>query len=570
MTIAVAYHVETALWSVATLTFLILFSGLVLAMRFTPAKKRSDAKVGVLVCAYISVLIDVPRCFDLSAVYGNIGLPTAGFLHGLVTSVQLYALALFIRSLARTLYTQMQQPVPRIYSISLLAATTMYLLATIVLNSLIYSPYNDRDYSALSLISGIKGAFFDASILCLTVIELVLFFRLRWRLQHFIATVETQHRNITGSTKAAAPAVPASPKELERKLTVETTKSSSGNRPTHAHAMSDSNITPLPAASPMSVELRGMSSPLTVQPASDAAAEQQASPEVLVRVRSEFERRDSESAFEASTQPLAPCNPSPMLTAVQSQTPAARTATVQPQVVEVKVRVMTVPVVVAPVQSSHEQRVQELKNAVRTLTTLSVIMVLILGLCVGIDIGDLTKMINGEQLDEHQVLGQDPESYSLTHNLMPLVQQINLTIIAWFCWSPWLFLPRYLKERNQRFWDVLLHGLDAVAATASRYETIAGDASGNKSPNAASGRSSQITRQNTRGGLGPAAAPASKSSVAPSSSPNPSPPPMKPSGKQAWIGSGAPAAAGGNHSGMMEPASPMVVEEERDFSDEEK
>jgi hypothetical protein len=394
MAVAVAYHVETAIWSTITFSYVVLFSGILLGFRFTPAKKRSDAKVTMVVLGFCSILLNIARCFDLSAVNGKIDFTTADFLHGLVTSFHLFALITFIQSLARSLYTQMQQPVPRFYSIALVSAATFYVLATIILSAMTYGPYRNRDTERLSKLNALKQGAFYVAISSIASIEIVLFFRLRWRLMRFIATVETQNRNI-----AAASA--ASPKQMmkthERKAT--------GHPGIIVVSSEDAGSDP---ASPTNggVDRSGAASPIP----NDANGDESPGDEVKMSVMI--------TSTKGASAPAPPVQ-----------------------------------------QSSHEQRIAELRTAVKVLTGLSIAVVLLTVLCIGFNFTDLIDVINGKDLTIIQLYGNDPTDYVALHSLMPFVQQINLAIICWFGWTPWLWLPKYTRERNLNFWDVLLHGL---------------------------------------------------------------------------------------------------------------
>lgn len=121
--------------------------------------------------------------------------------------------------------------------------------------------------------------------------------------------------------------------------------------------------------------------------------------------------------------------------------------------------------------SSHDQRVQELRNAVRTLNIISVCVVVIVAACLGFDLPGSIAGLTGDITNEEELVGWSPDDYALTHSLMAFVQQINLIVIAWYCWSTPLFLSKYRAPLNIGFVDGLLYGVESNSTVAaSRYE----------------------------------------------------------------------------------------------------
>jgi hypothetical protein len=101
-----AYAVETIIWSLLTLLFIVLYTGILLTIRFTPRRRVTNSKLIIALLASITVVINIPRCLDLSSVYGLLGYLTMGFLQNIVTALHIIACVVFIRAIARTLYMQ--------------------------------------------------------------------------------------------------------------------------------------------------------------------------------------------------------------------------------------------------------------------------------------------------------------------------------------------------------------------------------------------------------------------------------------------------------------------------------
>lgn len=164
-----AYTAEAIIYALLTCGSFIVFTCIVLSMRFTPVKKVPPAKKLMVALSYFTIFINIPRCLDPSSVYGIIGFRTIGLLHNIVTVVHLYAVIIFIRSIAKTLYMQMQMPAPKVYTYTLIAANTFYGLAVLIVNPLQYKA--GSNISELGLYNGLKGVAFDIDVALIMIIE---------------------------------------------------------------------------------------------------------------------------------------------------------------------------------------------------------------------------------------------------------------------------------------------------------------------------------------------------------------------------------------------------------------
>lgn len=162
----------------------------------------------MLSIAYVSVLINVPRTLDVSSVFGYLNYQESTLLHNIVTALHLSMLDVFILSTARALYLQMQKPIPSFFIYALLGSNVFYFLSVVVLGSLEIGGL--RSKSQLDMLWGLRGIAFDATVLLIIVINIILFVRLYRRLSKFIATVVAQ---------AKATAITAAPPPLTREPT---------------------------------------------------------------------------------------------------------------------------------------------------------------------------------------------------------------------------------------------------------------------------------------------------------------------------------------------------------------
>jgi hypothetical protein len=92
-----------------------------------------------------------------------------------------------------------------------------------------------------------------------------------------------------------------------------------------------------------------------------------------------------------------------------------------------------------PQQSSHEQRVKELKNAVRTLSFLSGCVFVLGALCIVVDLPDSLASLLGSYADDSLLYGPRRDEYSIMAKAFPIIQNINLAVVVWYTWTPWLF-----------------------------------------------------------------------------------------------------------------------------------
>jgi len=191
---SVAYLVEAIIWGILTLTWLLFYGATLLALRFSPKKKVASAKLAMLIVALVSAILNIPRTFDLSGVYGNVSFDATNFLHNAVTALHLLCLNIFIMSTARALYLQLQKPIPTFFIVALIGSNVFYFFSIVVLNALTITSDHGRDY--INLVWALKGLAFDATMALIIAINVVLFVRLYRRLSKFIRTVESQGRTI--------------------------------------------------------------------------------------------------------------------------------------------------------------------------------------------------------------------------------------------------------------------------------------------------------------------------------------------------------------------------------------
>jgi hypothetical protein len=121
-----------------------------------------------------------------------------------------------------------------------------------------------------------------------------------------------------------------------------------------------------------------------------------------------------------------------------------------------------------PQQSSHEQRVKELKNAVRTLSFLSGCVFVLGALCIVVDLPDSLASLLGSYADDTLLYGPRRDEYSIMAKAFPIIQNINLAVVVWYTWTPWLFLPKYRVASGVTFMEGLKNGMEV--ALGSRYE----------------------------------------------------------------------------------------------------
>lgn len=112
----------------------------------------------------------------------------------------------------------------------------------------------------------------------------------------------------------------------------------------------------------------------------------------------------------------------------------------------------------APAQTSHDTRVKELRKAVRTLSILSGCVFFIGLASIGWDLPDSIASLMGSYASDESLYGPRPEEYGMLHNAFPLIQQINLAIIAWYCWTPWYWRSKYRAPNKIGFWAGLRNG----------------------------------------------------------------------------------------------------------------
>jgi len=117
----------------------------------------------MLLVATVSAILNIPRTFDLSGVYGRVSFDAGNFLHNAVTALHLLCLNVFIMSTARALYLQLQKPIPTFFIVALMGSNTFYFLSIVILNSLTVTSNHDRDY--LNFIWALKGLAFDATMM---------------------------------------------------------------------------------------------------------------------------------------------------------------------------------------------------------------------------------------------------------------------------------------------------------------------------------------------------------------------------------------------------------------------
>jgi hypothetical protein len=117
----------------------------------------------MLLVATVSAILNIPRTFDLSGVYGRVSFDAGNFLHNTVSALHLLCLNVFIMSTARALYLQLQKPIPTFFIVALMGSNTFYFLSIVVLNSLTITSNHDRDY--LNFIWALKGLAFDATMM---------------------------------------------------------------------------------------------------------------------------------------------------------------------------------------------------------------------------------------------------------------------------------------------------------------------------------------------------------------------------------------------------------------------
>jgi hypothetical protein len=117
----------------------------------------------MLLVATVSAILNIPRTFDLSGVYGRVSFDAGNFLHNTVSALHLLCLNVFIMSTARALYLQLQKPIPTFFIVALMGSNTFYFLSIVILNSLTITSNHDRDY--LNFIWALKGLAFDATMM---------------------------------------------------------------------------------------------------------------------------------------------------------------------------------------------------------------------------------------------------------------------------------------------------------------------------------------------------------------------------------------------------------------------
>jgi len=514
---AVGYAVEAAVWSAFTLTYTVLMSLLFLSLRFTPKKKIVQAKFHMLSLGAVSVCVDYPRCFDLSSVYGFIGPVTAGFLHNIVTVLHLYVLIVFILSTAKTLYFQMQKPVPKLFNIALLGSTTFYALSVVVLNS-VHLANLSRDTNVIMW--GLKGLAFDVTLFLIIIINCVLFFRLRRRLMAFIATVNAQEARTQATHAQTGSNAGGHAAAIARQQTVRKGSSASFPQaviPKNGRSGSTGDLkgkdegggggggggsTLFTRTTVNRSSMTNTTNTQTGTPDSNTMSSKSLTPQVGGE---KGERRGSESNSSnesgdkndnaTTSTPVIPLNGPPnavrqvsriTVAPASSGTGPAPPASPMPVKLGSKLAIRPTPTranlnvpgkdgdknatpTPTPQQSSHEQRVAGLKRAVRTLTILCGSVIIIGMFCIGFDFPSSLPAVMSLEIDPIQLSGPDPNDYNIMQNAMPWVQQINLALICWYCWTPFMFLAKH-RPSGLSFMEGLKHGVDGVHSNASKYE----------------------------------------------------------------------------------------------------
>lgn len=221
---------------------------------------------------------------------------------------------------------------------------------------------------------------------------------------------------------------------------------------------------PRPAAIiPPTTPLAGSSSPQQPQRALGRTTSLGSSPQALVRA----------ITVRGAQIPPSPAGGPPISRATTQMT-FGRTQTIAPQ-------------------TSHETRVKELRKAVRTLSILSG-CVFVIGLAsIAWDLPDSLASLSGSFASDESLFGPRPDEYGMLHNAFPLIQQINLAIIAWYCWTPWYFRAKYRAQNKIGFWAGLRDGYQEGAGSKVDSKYAAGPEGSKKGPG-----DSKLLRQATQ------------------------------------------------------------------------
>lgn len=449
------------------MTFALLWplylSQLCVLFRFTPKRKRNEFKTKLILIGVLACIVGSLRACDPNSGLGLISIFVSRSLYQEFGIICLYALVLVMLATARTLFVQMQRPMPVVYRYSMWGIAHGQQALFVPLWIWVQVGVS-RDDPAMQMRGWLaQGILWIITSVLLLVMFLVLYARLTKRVRAFLITLQGledkkrfsaaansantaelaaeasklaryQPTSPVPATAACVPSVvvPIEEEETEPDLP----RSPSKVKPTRvrpALLIVTANLQQDPHASPVDPATPALAADETVIAHPNASPRPAASRNSAVPVT----RAPTMSANPAASRAYPSSAPAPA--------PAAATASS------------------AASSSSASQSQDRINDLHRALNKLHILAVLVTLLLVGTIAASLPRMMTylktKEPMDAvvHNPKPDDP--FPPMHLLTMIVNQCSLATICWYGWSSTKVLFKL------PFWDTMLHGASDEHAT---------------------------------------------------------------------------------------------------------